>query len=160
MDVDSRVSVVPSSQAAESAEGLNWAIGAAGVLADASPAGDTDAGALVDMGLSQRALREIHGRLDEVTADVTERLTAAAQAGQLELSTVRAIVGQAVDEVRRAPLPKAGDTAEDDSLQRALADAGRHPTDVKAVRRLADEMAAAGGRLGQIALELAPPYWS
>ncbi|WP_138900188.1 hypothetical protein [Streptomyces albidochromogenes] len=31
---------------------------------------------------------------------------------------------------------------------------------MKAVRRLADEVAAAGGRLGQIALELAPPYWS
>ncbi|WP_167367966.1 hypothetical protein [Streptomyces agglomeratus] len=29
--------------------------------------------------------------------------------------------------------------------------AGRHPADAKAGRRLVDEMAAAGGRLGQIA---------
>ncbi|MET9519978.1 hypothetical protein [Streptomyces sp. NPDC002994] len=147
---------------AQSAGALDRAIGAAGVLADVSPAGDTNAAGLVDMGLSQRALREVHGRLDELTAVVTERLTAAAQAGQLEWTAVRAIVGQAVDELRREPLPAAGDTAEDydRGLERALTDAEQHPADTNAVRRLVDEMAAAGGRLGQIALELAPPYWS
>ncbi|MBT2401782.1 hypothetical protein [Streptomyces sp. ISL-100] len=146
---------------AESAGALNRAIGAAGVLADVSPAGDTDAAGLVDMGLSQRALREVHGQLDELTTVVTERLTAAAQAGQLEWSAVRAIVGQAVDELRRDPLPAAGDTAaDDDALERALADAERHPDDTTVVRRLVDEMAVVGGRLGQSALELAPAFWS
>ncbi|GHB30747.1 hypothetical protein GCM10010346_62650 [Streptomyces chryseus] len=53
-------------------------------------------------------------------------------------------------------------TAEDDggALERALADTERHPADPNAVRHLGDELAAAGGRLGQIALELAPPYLS
>ncbi|GHB31374.1 hypothetical protein GCM10010346_63460 [Streptomyces chryseus] len=46
----------------ESAEGLSRAIGAVGVLAEVSPAGDTEDGALVDLGLSQRALREVHSR--------------------------------------------------------------------------------------------------
>lgn len=78
------------------------------------------------------------------------------------MSTVRAIVGQAVDELRRTPLPATGDAAQDDGrgLERALADAERHPTDTTVVRRLVDEMTAAGGRLGQVALELVPPYWS
>ena len=42
-------------------------------------------------------------------------------------------------------------------LQRALADAQRHPTDMTVVRRLADEMVAAGAKLAT-ALELAPAY--
>ncbi|WP_141753576.1 hypothetical protein [Streptomyces agglomeratus] len=108
---------------AESAEGLSRAIGGAGVLAGVSPAGDTGAAGLVDLGLSQRALREVHGRLDELTTLVTERLTAATQAGQVGWSAVRAIVGQAVDELRRELLPAADDTAADESggaLERAL----------------------------------------
>ncbi|GGX41326.1 hypothetical protein [Streptomyces chryseus] len=104
----------------------------------------------------------MHGRLDKLSAVVTERLSAAAKAGQLEWPVVRAIVGQAVDEIRRIALPAAGDTAEDDGrgLGRALADTDQHPTDTQAVRRLVDEMAAADGRLGQIALELAPAFLS
>ncbi len=114
------------------------------------------------MRLSQRALDDVHGRLDELTAVVTEWLTAAAQAGQLEWTVVRAIVAQVVDEVRRTPLPAPGGTAEDDGqgLERALANTERHPTDTTAVRRLADEMASTGGRLGQTALELAPAFLS
>ncbi|OEJ56742.1 hypothetical protein BGM19_00375 [Streptomyces agglomeratus] len=79
---------------------------------------------------------------------------------------MRFIVGQAVDELRREPLPATGDTAggtaEDDggALERALADTERHPADTNAVRRLVDELTAVGGRLGQITLELAPPYLS
>ncbi|MFD5065238.1 hypothetical protein [Streptomyces sp. NPDC058394] len=83
---------------AESAGALNRAIGAAGVLAAVSPAGDTTG--LVDIGLSQRALRDAHGRLDELTTPVTQRLTTAAQTGHLEVPAVRAIVAQAVG---RAP---------------------------------------------------------
>ncbi|WP_327129895.1 hypothetical protein [Streptomyces sp. NBC_01727] len=138
------------------------AIGAAGVLAVVSPAGDT--AGLVDLGLSQRALRDVHGRLDELTTVVTERLTTAARrAGQLEVPAVRDIVAQAVDELRQAPLPAADNTAakdSDDALERALADAERHPTDMTVVRRLVDEMVAAGGKLGQTALELTPAYLS
>ncbi|UDM05480.1 hypothetical protein [Streptomyces longhuiensis] len=43
---------------------------------------------------------------------------------------------------------------------RALTDAERHQADTKAVRYLIEEMVAAGGRLGQIALELAPAHLS
>ncbi|MEV8309223.1 hypothetical protein AB0P36_18175 [Streptomyces flavidovirens] len=70
-------------------------------------------------------------------------------------------MGQAVDELRREPLPAVGDTAEDDGqgLEWALADTKRQPTDMAAVRRLVDEMAAACGRLGRIALELAPAFY-
>ncbi|MGR8012309.1 hypothetical protein [Streptomyces hypolithicus] len=145
---------------AESAGALDRAIGAAGVLAPVSPAGDTHTAGLVDMGLSQRALREVHGRLDELITVVTERLATVARAGPVEVSVVRDIVGQAVDELRRDPLPAAGDTADDDPLERALADAQRQPADTTVVRRLVDEMAAAGGRMGQLALELAPAYLS
>ncbi|WP_331755528.1 hypothetical protein [Streptomyces sp. NBC_01643] len=73
------------------------------------------------------------------------------------------IVAQAVDELRQGPLPAADNTAaedSDDALERALADAERHPTDMRVVRRLVDEMVAAGGKLGQTALELAPAYLS
>ncbi|GHB26493.1 hypothetical protein [Streptomyces chryseus] len=132
---------------AETSEGLSRAIGAAGVLTEVSPAGDTDTAALVDLGLSQRALREVHGRLDELTTLVTERLTAAAQAGQVQWPAVRAIVGQAVDELRREPLPTgADDTRGSDgggALERALTYTQRHPADTSAVRRLVDEMVAA-----------------
>ncbi|WP_331755489.1 hypothetical protein [Streptomyces sp. NBC_01643] len=117
------------------------------------------------MELSQRALRDVHGRLDELTAVVTERLTTAARrrAGQLEVSAVRAIVAQAVDELRQGPLPAADNTAakdSDDALEQALADAKRHPTDTTGLRRLVDEMVAAGGKLGHTALELAPAHLS
>ncbi|MGY0068131.1 hypothetical protein ACWZEH_15155 [Streptomyces sp. QTS137] len=44
---------------AESAEGLSRAIGVAGVLTTVSPAGDTGATGVIDLGLSQRALREV-----------------------------------------------------------------------------------------------------
>ncbi|WP_330242643.1 MULTISPECIES: hypothetical protein [unclassified Streptomyces] len=111
-----------------------------------------------------RALRDVHGRLDELTTVVTERLTTAARrAGQLEVPAVRAIVAQAVDELRQGPLPAADNTAaedSDDALEQALADAERHPTDMRVVRRLVDEMVTAGGKLGQTALELAPAYLS
>ncbi|WP_328541067.1 hypothetical protein [Streptomyces sp. NBC_00344] len=159
---------------AESAGALNRAIGAAGALAPVSPAGDTSTGGLVDVGLSQRALREVHGRLDELSRTVTERLTAAAQTGALDAPVVSSIVGQAVEELRHEPPRAARDTADDPDdgvasageaddgggMEQALADAQRHPADTAVIRHLVDEMAAAGGRLGQIALELAPAYLS
>ncbi|MGI5262289.1 hypothetical protein [Streptomyces angustmyceticus] len=61
---------------AESAGVLERAIGTAGVL---SPAGDNQPGAGLELGLSQRALREVHGRLEEFSRTVTERLAAAGQ---------------------------------------------------------------------------------
>jgi hypothetical protein len=88
------------------------AIGAAGALTVVSPAGDTTG--LVDIGLPQRALRDVHGRLDELTTVVTKRLTTAARAGHLEGPAVRAVVAQAVDELRQAPLPAADNTAAED----------------------------------------------
>ncbi|WP_331755496.1 hypothetical protein [Streptomyces sp. NBC_01643] len=56
----SRAQVYRLIDIAESAGALRRAIGAAGVLAAVSPAGDT--ADLVDMELSQRALRDVHGR--------------------------------------------------------------------------------------------------
>ncbi|WP_399559143.1 hypothetical protein OHA44_38370 (plasmid) [Streptomyces sp. NBC_00144] len=145
---------------AESAGALDRAIGAAGALGPVSPAGDTGT-APVELGLSQRALREVHGRLDELTSTVTERLATAVQAGPVEPSAVRAIVGQAVGELRRMPLPAADESAGDDeAVERVLADAERWPADTAVVRRLVDEMATLGGRLGRVALELAPAYLS
>ncbi|OEJ49653.1 hypothetical protein [Streptomyces agglomeratus] len=47
-----------------------------------------------------------------------------------------------------------------EQLERAIADAERHPGDTTVGGRLIDEMAAAGGRLGQAALDLAPAFWS
>lgn len=44
------------------------------------------------------------------------------------------------------------------ALERALADTKRHPTDTTVARRLTNEMIAAGAKLGQTALELAPAY--
>ncbi|MFD5065535.1 hypothetical protein, partial [Streptomyces sp. NPDC058394] len=117
-------------ESAVSGGGWRRALGSAGVLAVVSPAGDTTG--LVDMELSQRALRDVHGRLDELTTLVTERLTTTARrAGQLEVPAIRAIVTQAVDELRQHPLPTADNTAAKDSndaLEQALADAERHPT--------------------------------
>ncbi len=119
-------------------------IGAAGVLTEVSPAGYTPTPGLVNLGL---------------------RLTTAAQTRQVEWPAVPAIVGQAVDELRREPIPTTGadDTGGGDggALERALTDTERHPADTTAIRRLVDEMTAAGGgRLGQIVLEPAPPYLS
>ncbi|GHF74030.1 hypothetical protein GCM10010218_63940 [Streptomyces mashuensis] len=148
---------------AESAGVLERAIGAAGVLA-VSPAGDTEPVAGVEgWGLSQRALREVHGRLDELGRTVTEQLTAAGKTGQLDGPAVREIVHRCVDELRR-PLPTAGAPAGDrdviGAMERALTDFQRDPSNTGAGRRLVDTMAEAGGCLGRIALELAPAYLS
>ncbi|MBT2400861.1 hypothetical protein, partial [Streptomyces sp. ISL-100] len=86
---------------------------AAGVLTGVSPASDTDTAGRLDRGLAQRALREVHGRLDDLTTLVTEQLTTAAQPGQAEWSAVRSIVSQSVEELRREPHPAAHDTGED-----------------------------------------------
>ncbi|WP_141747242.1 hypothetical protein [Streptomyces agglomeratus] len=151
---------------AESTEGLSKAIGAAGLLTGVSPSGNTDTAGMPDLGLSQRALREVHGRLDELTTLVTERLTTARPTGQAEWSTVRYIVNQVVDELRREPLPTASGTADDNglsdggTLERAPTNTEQQPICTNAIRHLVDELATVGGRLGEIALKLAPPYWS
>ncbi|MFI5635052.1 hypothetical protein ACIA8E_38055 [Streptomyces sp. NPDC051664] len=46
----------------------------------------------MNMRLPQRALRDVHGRLDELTTVATERLTTAAQAGHLQMPAVRTLL--------------------------------------------------------------------
>ncbi|MFE6885868.1 hypothetical protein [Streptomyces sp. NPDC057702] len=69
---------------------------------------DTDPGAAaaLDYGLSQRALIAVSGRTDAV-AEITRRLAALAHSGlqALDAATVRAVVRQAVRDVRTAPPP-------------------------------------------------------
>ncbi|MFF8931523.1 hypothetical protein ACF1AO_30130 [Streptomyces longwoodensis] len=65
---------------------------------------DPGAAAALDYGLSQRALIAVSGRTDAV-AEITRRLAALAHSGlqALDAATVRAVVRQAVRNVRIAP---------------------------------------------------------
>jgi hypothetical protein len=103
------------------AELLQQAIYAAGVLA-VSPAGDTEPGNALDLGPSQRALREVQGRLDELSRTVAERLTAAGQTGSLDIPAVRAIVHQGPCAWRRLVGGRAGIRTE--ALRRKAAGLG------------------------------------
>ncbi|MFF2964448.1 hypothetical protein ACFVT1_37460 [Streptomyces sp. NPDC057963] len=70
---------------------------------------DTDPGAAaaLDYGLSQRALIAVSGRTDDVAELITRRLTTLAHSGlqTLDTATVRAVVRQAVRDIRTAPPP-------------------------------------------------------
>ncbi|MFZ4240840.1 hypothetical protein ACOZGD_37470 [Streptomyces murinus] len=108
---------------------------------------DSDPGAAValDYGLSQRALIAVSGRTDAVAEIITHRLTALAHSGlqALDEAAVRAVVRQAVRDVRTAPLP-------------APAEPPMHP----ALAVLRDDLAACSHQLGELMLEVAPAYLS
>ncbi|MFI2215204.1 hypothetical protein [Streptomyces sp. NPDC020141] len=103
---------------------------------------DTDPGAAaaLDYGLSQRALTAVSARANDVAEIITRRLPALAHSGlqALDQPTVRAVVREAVRDVRTAPPPA------DPKL------AG--------LRAIVDDLAASSHAIGELMLELAQPY--
>ncbi|MFC8834830.1 hypothetical protein ACFT8V_16735 [Streptomyces griseoincarnatus] len=79
---------------------------------------------------------------------ITRRLAALAHSGlqALDEATVRAVVRQAVRDIRTAPPPPSDDTSAD-------------PT-IAALRRVVDELAASTHAIGELMLEVAPAYLS
>ncbi|GGV97560.1 hypothetical protein GCM10015535_69170 [Streptomyces gelaticus] len=105
------------------------------------------AGAALDYGLSQRALIAVSSRVDTVAELITRRLAALVHSGlqALDESTVRAVVRQAVRDVRTVPPPPPADPSADPTLA--------------ALRRV-DELAAGTHAIGELMLEVAPAYLS
>ncbi|WP_331726438.1 hypothetical protein [Streptomyces uncialis] len=103
---------------------------------------DPAAVAALDYGLSQRALIAISGRTDAVAEIITRRLAALADSG-LDETAVRAVVRQAVRDVRTAPPPSADPPAD--------------PA-VAALRAVVDDLAASSHAIGELMLVLAPSY--
>lgn len=103
--------------------------------------------AALDYGLSQRALIAVSSRTDDIAKLITRRLAALAHSGlqTLDEATVRAVVRQAVRDVRTAPRPHADPPAD--------------PT-VAALRRVVDDLAASTHAIGELMLEVAPAYLS
>ncbi|WP_241197469.1 hypothetical protein [Streptomyces sp. ADI91-18] len=110
---------------------------------------DTDPGpaAALDYGLSQRALIAVSGRSGDVAELITRRLAALAHTGlqALDEPAVRAVVRQAVRDVRTAPTPPPADPPADPALAE--------------LRRVVDDLAAHTHQLGELMLEVAPPTW-
>ncbi|MEV6123113.1 hypothetical protein AB0M23_21805 [Streptomyces sp. NPDC052077] len=121
------------------------------VTAGTEPSRTRDTGpaaaAALDYGLSQRALIAVSGRTDVVAELITRRLAALAHSGlqALDDPAVRAVVRQAVRDVRTAPPPPAGPSA--DPL-------------VVAGRQLTDDLFASAYEIGELMLEVAPAYLS
>nr|BFD88571.1 hypothetical protein StreXyl84_79720 [Streptomyces sp. Xyl84] len=120
--------------------------------APACPTRDTDpaSAAALDYGLSQRALIAVSGRTDVVAELITRRLTALTNSGlqALDEATVRAVVRQAVRDVRTAPPPPP-----------PPAEPPTDPT-VAAMRRVAEDLFASAHAIGELMLEVAPAYLS
>ncbi|MFE4822869.1 hypothetical protein ACFRFU_41940 [Streptomyces sp. NPDC056704] len=111
---------------------------------DSAPA----AAAALDYGLSQRALIAISSRTDTVAELITRRLATLAHSGlqALDTATVRAVVRQAVRDVRTAPPPPPAEPPAD-------------PT-VAAARAIVDDLVAVNHEIGELMLEVAPAYLS
>ncbi|WP_307180204.1 hypothetical protein [Streptomyces canus] len=123
--------------------------GAVDAGTDLSRVRDTGPGAAaLDYGLSQRALIAVSGRTGVVAELITRRLTALAHSGlqALDEPTVRAVVRQAVRDVRIAPPPPPADRSAD-------------PV-VAAGRQLTDDLSASAHAIGELMLEVAPAYLS
>ncbi|AVH61803.1 MULTISPECIES: hypothetical protein [Streptomyces] len=104
--------------------------------------------AALDYGLSQRALIAVSGRTDVVAELITRRLAALAHSGlqALDEPTVRAVVRQAVRDVRIAPPPPPVDPSAD-------------PV-VAAGRQLTANLFSSAHAIGELMLEVAPAYLS
>ncbi|MFE2556569.1 hypothetical protein ACFXGT_11110 [Streptomyces sp. NPDC059352] len=124
--------------------------GAVAAGTDTSRTRDTDpaAAAALDYGLSQRALIAVSGRTDTVAELITRRLATLAHSGlqPLDTAAVRAVVRQAVRDVRTAPPPPPTAPPAD-------------PT-VAALRAVVDDLAASAHAIGELMLEVAPAYLS
>ncbi|WP_236246818.1 hypothetical protein [Streptomyces sp. CC210A] len=122
------------------------------VAAHADPSRTRDTGpaatAALDYGLSQRALIAVSGRTDAVAEVIARRLAALAHSGlqALDAATVRAVVCQAVRDVRTAPPPPPAEPSAD-------------PT-VAAARAIVDDLVAINHKIGELMLEVAPAYLS
>ncbi|MYZ34410.1 MULTISPECIES: hypothetical protein [unclassified Streptomyces] len=90
----------------------------------------------------------VSGRTDDVAELITRGLAALAHSGlqALDEPTVRAVVRQAIRDVRTAPPPP----PENPSADPALA----------ALRRTVDDLAASTHAIGELVLEVAPAYLS
>ncbi|MBK3557263.1 hypothetical protein JHN55_12115 [Streptomyces sp. MBT56] len=117
---------------------------------DLSRTRDTDpaAAAALDYGLSQRALIDVSSRSGDVAELITRRLATLAHSGltALDEPTVRAVVRQAVRDVRTAPPPPPASPSAD-------------PV-VAAGRQLTDDLFASAHAIGELMLEVAPAYLS
>lgn len=111
---------------------------------DSEPA----AAAALDYGLSQRALIAVSSRTGDVAELITRRLATLAHSGltALDEPTVRAVVRQAVRDVRTAPPPPPAGPPADPALTE--------------LRRVVDDLAATTHQLGELMLEVAPAYLS
>lgn len=101
-----------------------------------------------DAAPSQRALIDVSGRTGDITELITRRLATLAHSGlqTLDTATVRAVIRQAVRDVRTAPPPP-------------LAEPPADPT-VAALRRVVDDLADSSHAIGELMLEVAPAYLS
>ncbi|MFF0754550.1 hypothetical protein [Streptomyces sp. NPDC004267] len=106
------------------------------------------AAAALDYGLSQRALIAVSARANDVAELITRRLATLARSGlqALDAATVRAVVRQAVRDVRTSPPPPPADPATDPL--------------VAAGRQLTDNLFASAHAIGELMLEVAPSYLS
>lgn len=106
------------------------------------------AAAALDYGLSQRALINVSSRSGDVAELITRRLATLAHSRlqALDEPTVRAVVRQAVRDIRTAPPPPPAEPSAEPA--------------VAALRRVVDELAASTHRIGELMLEVAPPYLS
>ncbi|MEU7031378.1 hypothetical protein AB0A60_32380 [Streptomyces sp. NPDC046275] len=106
------------------------------------------AAAALDYGLSQRALIAVSARSGDVTELITRRLTALAHSGfqALDEPTVRAVVRQAVRDVRTAPPVLPADPPADPVVAAGL--------------QLTDDLFASAYAIGELMLEVAPAYLS
>ncbi|MEV7684037.1 hypothetical protein AB0O64_36710 [Streptomyces sp. NPDC088341] len=124
--------------------------GAVAAGTDPSRTRDSDpaAAAALDYGLSQRALIAVSGRTDVVAELITRRLATLAHSGlqALDEPMVRAVVRQAVRDVRIAPAPPPADPSADPL--------------VVAGRQLTDDLFASAYAIGELMLEVAPAYLS
>lgn len=123
--------------------------GAVAAGTETSRTRDTDpAAAALDYGLSQRALIAVSGRTGDVAELITRRLVTLAHSGlqALDELMVRAVVRQAVRDIRTAPPPPPADPPADPAIA--------------AARRLVDDLAADSHAIGELMLEVAPAYLS
>ncbi|MCX4869724.1 hypothetical protein OIC43_45990 (plasmid) [Streptomyces sp. NBC_00825] len=117
---------------------------------DLSRMRDTDpaAAAVLDYGLSQHALIAVSARPSDIADLITNRLAALAHSAPQapDPATVRAVVRQAVHDIRTTPPP-------------APDEPPTNPTPA-ALRRAVDDLAAHTQTIGELLLEVAPAYLS
>lgn len=110
------------------------------------------AAAALDYGLSQRALIAVSGRSNDVVELITRRLATLADSGltALDEPTVRAVVRQAVRDIRTAPPPPPPPPPAEPSADPIVAE----------MRAAVDKLVTSTYAIGELMLEVAPAYMS